>query len=160
MILPWDAGHHEKAVNTTPADMMRERFPNIAVLARGTNIWTAPGLPRGDDADVITMVQSARMQLYKTYINGIGDPTSLADMTRPNAELVLECMENYKYAYDNKKQEWTPYPVHDKYSHIMDAYRYIVQAIMEMEFFGGQPYDTHRTSKETEYTQDWAGAWN
>ena len=161
MILPWDANHHEKAVNTTPADMMRERFPNIAVLARGTNIWTAQGLPTGNEADLITMVQQVRLQMYNTYINGIPDDEklNLLRLTKPNADLVIECMENYKYRYDNVKQEWTPYPVHDKFSHIMDCVRYAVQATQEMDFFGGSPYDDHKASTTNEYTQDWAGQW-
>jgi len=160
IILPWDAEHHEKAVRTTPADMMRERFPNVAVLARGTNIWTVRGMPNTNDSDIITMVQQVRMALYNTYINGLGeDRDNLRNLTRPNADLVLECMENYKYAYDNRKQEWTPYPVHDKYSHIMDALRYLVQATLEMDFFGGQPFDTHAKQTTDSYKQDWADAW-
>jgi len=159
IILPWDAGHHEKAVNTTPADMMRQRFANVAVLARGTNIWTAPGLPTGNDADVITLVQQVRLQLYNTYINGVSD-TEKRPVVRPNADLVLECMENYKFAFNNALQEWSPRPVHDKYSHIMDCLRGAVQATQELDFFGGQLYDTHATSSATEYTQSWAGAWN
>ncbi len=53
ILLPWDAEHHEKAVNTTPADMVREKFPTrdgpseerqgleVAQLSPG-------GLPPGD----------------------------------------------------------------------------------------------------------------
>ena len=159
IILPWDASHHEKAVNTTPADMMRERFPNVAVLARGTNIWTAKGMPSSKESDTITMVQQVRLALYNTYINGLSEEQKKKPNKPNNCDLVIECMENYKYAFDNKKQEWTPYPVHDKYSHIMDCLRYVVQATQDLDFFGGKPYDTHASASSDTYSSDWANAW-
>jgi hypothetical protein len=161
LILPWDAGSHEVSIRETPADMMRKRFANVAVLARGTNIWTAPGLPTGQDADTITMVQSVRLALYNTFINGVADDAKKIPGwdKLPNADLVINCMENYKYGYDNKKQEWSPYPVHDKYSHIMDTVRYLVQATQDLDFFGGQLYDSGFKQTQDSYTTDWAGAW-
>jgi hypothetical protein len=162
LILPWDANHHEVSIRETPADMMRARFPNVAVLARGTNIYTVKGLPTGDDSDRITMIQQVRLALYNTYVNGLDDneKLNLQLLSGPNCDRVIDCMENYKYAYDNKKQEWTQYPVHDQYSHIMDALRTVVQATKDMDFFGA-PYDpTGGTTKAPDkYEQDWKGAW-
>ena len=147
IILPWDGDHHETAVNTTPADMMRKRFPNVAVLAKGTNIWTVKGIPNTESGDIITMVQQVRMQLYNTYVN------------KDNCNWLLECFENYKYAYNTKMQEWSAFPVHDKYSHMMDALRYVVQAIKELEFFGGQLYDSSSHTQSSDYIDDWTGVW-
>jgi len=48
IILPWDGDHHEKAVNTTPADMMRKKFKNVAVLAKSNKVWKIPGSRQGD----------------------------------------------------------------------------------------------------------------
>ena len=147
IILPWDGEHHETAVNTTPADMMRMRFPNVAVLAKGTNIWTVRGIPNSQNADTITMVQQVRMQLYNTYIN------------RVNCDWVFECLENYKYAYNQKLQEWSPFPLHDKYSHMMDALRYVIQATKELDFFGGNLYDSSAHAATDSYVDDWSGVW-
>jgi hypothetical protein len=158
IILPWDAEHHEVSIIETPADMMRKRFPNVAVLAKGTNIWTAKGLPNTDNADIITEVQQVRMQLYNTYINGRSDEEKkvIGWQKEPNADLVLNCMENYKYSYNSKLQEWSPYPVHDKFSHLMDALRYTSQATRELDFFQGSLYDTGATAPSGDYVQDWS----
>jgi len=158
IVLPWDGDHHETAVNTTPADMMRQRFPRVAVLAKGTNIWTVKGLPNTDSADLITMVQQVRLQLYNTHINGLQEDEH-KDTIRPNCDRVLECMENYKYSYNQKLQEWSPFPVHDKYSHMMDALRYVVQAIKELGFFGGALYDNSQRPDSGSYIEDYSDVW-
>lgn len=162
IILPWDGDHHEVSVNTTPADMMRQRFPNVAVLAKGTNIWKVSGLPTGENADLITMVQQVRMALYNTYINGRTEEEKkeLAWAGEPNCDWILECMEQYKYAYNAAQQQWSEYPVHDKYSHIMDALRYVVQATKELDFFQGNLYNPNATSNTESYTDDWKDYWN
>lgn len=147
MILPWDGDHHEKAVNTTPADMMRTKFPNVSVLAKSNKVYKIPGSRQGD-FDIITDIQQARMNLYNTVVH------------QSNCDWFLECLENYKYEFNNKLQEWTAKPLHDKYSHMMDAYRYAVQATKELEFFGGQFYDQPGTNKTgTSYEEDWTGVW-
>jgi len=149
MILPWDGDHHEKAVNTTPADMMRTKFPNVAVLAKSNKVYKIPGSRQGD-FDLITDIQQVRLALYNTIIH------------KDNCDWLLECLENYKYEFSNKLQEWTGKPLHDKYSHMMDALRYAVQATKELDFFGGNFFDTvgsGRTVSE-DYTQDWSGVWS
>jgi hypothetical protein len=148
IILPWDAEHHEKAVNTTPADMMREKFPHISVLAKSSKVWKLPNSRQGD-YDLVTDIQQTRMALYNTYIH------------ETNNEWLVECLEQYKYEFDSKRQEWTSKPLHDRYSHMMDALRYIVQATKELDFFGGQFFDDKDTAKQVsqDYTQDWSGIW-
>lgn len=145
IILPWDGEHHEKAVNTTPADMMRQRFANIAVLAKSNKVWKVPN-SRAGDYDLITDIQQVRMQLYNTYVN------------TTNCQWLLECLENYKYEFNNKLQEWSGKPLHDKHSHMMDALRYVVQATKELDFFGNDLYQSHG-GKTGEYTEDWSGVW-
>lgn len=162
IILPWDGEHHEVAINTTPADMMRQRFANVAVLAKGTNIWTVKGLPTGINVDIITMVQQVRMTLENTYINGRTDAEKRVPgwADEPNADLVLKCMENYKYAYNNKLREWSTVPVHDKYSHLMDTLRYVVQATKELSFFNGALWDTSARQTSDTYKDDWKDYWS
>ena len=146
IILPWDAEHHEKAVNTTPADMMRQVFPNVAVLAKSNKVFRLPG-SRQSDFDEITDIQKVRMQLYNTIIH------------KTNCDWLLECLENFKYEFNTKLQMWSEKPLHDKHSHMMDALRYAVQATNELDFFAGEFFDTGAGGKVMDYTEDWSGVW-
>lgn len=167
MILPWDGDHHEKAVNTTPADMMRQKFPNVAVLAKSNKVFKIPGSRQGD-YDIITDIQQGRMQLYNTIIHAVpeGMEETESGLLVPrgdpgNCQWLLECFENYKYEFNNKLQQWTDKPLHDKHSHMMDAYRYGVQATKELEFFGSSFFDSPggAPSKSVDYEEDWTGVW-
>lgn len=148
IILPWDAEHHEKAVNTTPADMMREKFPAVSVLAKSSKVWKLPNSRQGD-YDLVTDIQQTRLALYNTIIH------------EGNNEWLVECLEQYKYEFDSKRQEWTSKPLHDRYSHMMDALRYIVQATKELDFFGGQFFADEGPGRQTStsYVEDWSGVW-
>lgn len=147
MILPWDGEHHEKAINATPADMMRLKFPNVSVLKKSSTVWRIPNA-RSKWGDEITDIQATRMQLYSTIVH------------KTNCDWMLECFENFKYEFNNKLQEWTEKPLHDKYSHMMDALRYAVQATRELEFFGGELEIAGGGSVgSSSYTEDWTGVW-
>lgn len=146
MVLPWDGEHHEKAVNTTPADMMRTKFPNVAVLAKSNKVYKIPGSRQGD-YDLVTDIQQTRMELYNTVIHS------------GNCQWMMECLENYKYEFDNKRQEWTSKPLHDRYSHMMDVLRYSDQAQKELNFFGGQFFDQPGSSSSQSYVDDWSSVW-
>jgi hypothetical protein len=147
LILPWDGEHHEKAINTTPADMMRQRFPNVAVLAKSGKVWKIPN-SRAGDYNIITDIQQTRMMMYNTIVHP------------GKCQWLLECMENYKYEFNTRLQMWTSQPKHDKYSHMMDALRYAVQAVKELDFFNGIFFDNPaQNSKAVNYEEDWTGVW-
>ena len=146
IILPWDAEHHEKAVNTTPADMMRQVFPNVAVLAKSNKAFRLNGA-RSQDFTEITDIQQTRLMLYNTIIH------------KTNCDWLLECLENYKFEFSAKLQEWSDRPLHDRYSHMMDALRYTVQSTRELDFFGGTFFDLGRDAGATSYTEDWSSVW-
>lgn len=147
LILPWDGEHHEKAINTTPADMMRLRFPNVAVLAKSSKVWRIPN-SRSGDYNIITDIQQTRMQLYNTIVHVT------------NCQWLLECLENYKYEFNGRLQMWTQQPMHDKYSHMMDALRYAVQSVKELDFFSGRFFDQSGSpEKAVDYEEDWSGVW-
>lgn len=148
MILPWDGDHHEKAVNTTPADMMRTKFARVAVLAKSNKVYRIPG-SRNQWGDEITDIQSTRLALYNTLVN------------EDNCQRLLECIENYKYEYNNREQQWSAKPRHDAYSHMMDTLRYVVQSIKELEYFGENFFDApgSNTAKSVDYVQDYSGVW-
>jgi hypothetical protein len=167
MILPWDGDHHEKAVNTTPADMMRTKFANVSVLAKSNKVYKIPGSRQGD-YDLVTDIQQSRMNLYNTIVHGTLEDHEFTEsgLLIPskdpgNCQWLLECFENYKYEFNTRLQMWTEKPLHDKHSHMMDAYRYAVQATKELEFFGGRFFE--QTSGEPmqsiSYTEDWSGVW-
>lgn len=148
IVLPWDGEHHEKAVNTTPADMMRAKFPNVAVLAKSNKVYKIPGSRQGD-YDLVTDIQQTRMQLYNTIVH------------ETNCQWFLECIENYKYEYNSKLQQWTDKPLHDKHSNMMDALRYAVQAMKELDFFGGHLVDINGGGirGSVDYEEDWETVW-
>lgn len=146
IILPWDGEHHEKAINATPADMVREKFHSVAVLSKSSKVWRVPD-SRSRWGDEITDIQATRMQLYNTMVH------------KTNCDWLLECFENFKYEYDNKLQEWTEKPLHDKYSHMMDALRYAVQATKELNFFGGSLEVLGGPARSEDYVEDWGGVW-
>ena len=148
IILPWDGEHHEKAVNTTPADMMRQRFSNVAVLAKSNKVFKIPG-NQSMNSDIVTDIQQVRMQLYNTVIHS------------ENCDWLMTCLEQYKYEFNRKLQEWSARPLHDKHSHMMDALRYVVQATKELEFFQGDFYDspTSNSGASGSYTDDWSNVW-
>lgn len=149
IVLPWDAEHHERAINETPADMVRKKFPSVSVLSKSKAVYRLPGSRAGNFSE-ITDIQQTRMALYNTIVH------------EGNCQWLLECMENYKYEYVNKLQQWSDKPLHDKYSHMMDALRYVVQATKEIDFFGGVLEDMQTVGNLTmnsEYVQDWKGVW-
>lgn len=146
IILPWDGEHHEKAINATPADMVRAQFPNVAVLAKSGKVWRVPD-SRSRWGDEITDIQATRMQLYNTLVH------------TTNCQWLLECFENFKYEFDNRRQEWTEKPLHDKYSHMMDALRYVVQATRELDFFHGNLITVGGGGESGSYVEDWSGVW-
>jgi hypothetical protein len=147
IILPWDGEHHEAAVNTTPADMMRQRFPVVAVLAKSNKVWKIPNSRQGD-YNLVTDIQQTRMQLYNTIVH------------KTNCQWFLECMENYKYEFNTRLQMWTQQPMHDKYSHMMDTLRYAVQSVKELDYFQGKFFDVSgQPNKSVDYEEDWSKVW-
>lgn len=147
IILPWDGEHHEKAINQTPADMVRAKFHNVAVLKKSSAVWRVPD-SRSKWGDEITDIQATRMAMYNALVH------------KTNCDWLLECFENFKYEFDNKRQEWTEKPLHDKYSHMMDALRYAVQATRELTFFGETTLETiGGPARSVDYVEDWSGVW-
>ncbi len=142
IILPWDAKHHEVSISETPADMMRKAFSNVVVLEKSGKVYSVA------NPDEITDIQATRMALYNTYIHS------------ENCARVLECLEKFRYEYDRKKQEWKSTPLHDQYSHMMDALRYLVQSTREIDYFGLAHFSGASEETAYSYQQDWSGVWS
>jgi len=119
-------------------------------------VYQIPGSRQGD-YDIITDIQQSRLMLHNTIVHG--DLDDLAT-DKGNCQWFLECLENYKYEFNNKLQVWTDKPLHDKHSNMMDAYRYAVQATKELDFFGGQFFEQPGAVRSSvSYEEDWSGVW-
>ena len=105
--LPWDS--ERSASSETPIEEARRMFPNIN--------WHALSKERVDRG-----IDLVRRQMPNMIINS------------ENCDYLLECFMNYEYKRLEKADDWAPRPNHNKYSHLMDAVRYAVMAINEMEY--------------------------
>jgi len=107
--LPWDS--ERSASSETPIEEAKKMFPNIN--------WHSLDKERVDRG-----IQEVRRQLPNMCINS------------DNCEYLMECFDNYEYKRLEKQDDWAPKPMHSKYSHLMDAVRYGVMALREIEYLG------------------------
>ena len=107
--LPWDS--ERSASSETPIEEAKRMFPNIN--------WHSLDKERVDRG-----IQEVRQQLPNMCIN------------KDKCDYLMECFDNYEYRYLEKQEDFTPRPVHNKYSHMMDALRYAVMALREIEYLG------------------------
>lgn len=107
-VLPWDS--ERSASSEAPIDEVRRVFPQIN--------WHALSKERVDRG-----IQAVRNQMPNMLINS------------DNCEYLLECFNNYEYKRLSKSDDWAAKPAHSKYSHLMDALRYSVMGIHEMDYF-------------------------
>jgi hypothetical protein len=126
--------------------MMKQKFPNVSVLAKSNKVYKIPGSRQGD-YDLVTDIQQTRMDLYNTIVH------------ETNCQWFLECLENYKYEFNSKLQIWTNKPLHDKHSNMMDALRYADQANRELNFFGGKFFEQPGQASSMDYIENWEGVW-
>lgn len=110
--LPWDS--ERSASSETPIEEAKKLFPNIN--------WHSLDKERVDRG-----IQEVRRQLPNMCINS------------DKCEYLMECFDNYEYKRLEKQDDWAPKPMHSKYSHLMDAVRYGVMALRELEYFGLSP---------------------
>jgi hypothetical protein len=106
-ILPWDS--ERSASSETPIEEARRMFPNIN--------WHALEKERVDRG-----IQLVREQLPNMVINSA------------RCDYLVECFNNYEYKRIERWDDWSPKPVHNRYSHMMDALRYAVMGINEMQY--------------------------
>lgn len=110
--LPWDS--ERSASSETPIEEAKKMFPTIN--------WHSLDKERVDRG-----IQEVRRQLPNICINS------------DKCDYLMECFDNYEYKYLSKAEDWSPKPVHSKYSHLMDALRYGVMALREIEYLGLNP---------------------
>lgn len=107
-ILPWDS--ERSASSQTPKEEVEAIYPKIN--------WHSLDKERVDRG-----IRLVREQLPNMIINS------------NNCDWLLECFNNYEYKRLSKSDDWAPKPMHNKYSHMMDALRYAVMGINEIQYF-------------------------
>lgn len=106
-ILPWDS--ERSASSESPIDEVRRVFNEIN--------WHALQKERIDRG----------IALVRKMI-----PNMIVNST--NCDYLVECFNNYEYKRLEKQDDWTPKPMHNRYSHLMDALRYAAMGIGEMQY--------------------------
>ena len=107
-ILPWDS--ERSASSQTPIEEARAMFPKIN--------WHSLDKERVDRG-----IRLVREQLPNMIINS------------ENCGWLMECFQNYEYKRLERSDDWAAKPMHNKYSHMMDALRYAVMGIKEISYF-------------------------
>lgn len=105
--LPWDSDR--TASSESPIEEVRRVFPNIN--------WHQLSKERVDRG-----IDLARRQLPNMWINS------------DHCDYLLECFMNYEYKRLEAQDDWAAKPMHNKYSHLMDALRYAVMANNEISY--------------------------
>lgn len=123
-ILPWDS--ERSASSQTPKEEVEQIYPNIN--------WHALEKERVDRG-----IKLVREQLPNMIINS------------NNCGWLLECFNNYEYRRLSKYDDWSPKPMHNKYSHMMDALRYAVMGINEVKYLGLNSDGSQRLDWDQEY---------
>ncbi len=105
--LPWDSDR--SGSSTSPLEECRRAFPNIAwhKLERS---YVSDGINRG------------RALLGNAIINST------------KCDWLMECFENWEYRELSGIDDWAATPKHDRYSHLMDAYRYAADFLTQVSY--------------------------
>lgn len=116
--LPWDS--ERSASSETPIEECRKVFPNIN--------WHALEMERVDRG-----ISQVRKMIPNMIINS------------DNCDYLMDCFNNYEYKFLSAQDDWSAKPVHNKYSHLMDALRYAVMAVNEISYlqlnaYGADPW--------------------
>lgn len=105
--LPWDSDRSGSSVS--PFEECRRAFPNIQ--------WHK--LERSYVQDGIN---KSRTLFPNLIINSV------------KCDWLMECFENWEYRELSSVDDWSATPKHDRYSHLMDAFRYSAEFISQFSY--------------------------
>lgn len=105
--LPWDSDR--SGSSTSPLEECRRAFPNI-VWHKLDRSYVADGINRG------------RALLGNAIINSV------------KCDWLMECFENWEYKEISSIDDWSASPKHDRYSHLMDAFRYSADFLTQVSY--------------------------
>ena len=105
--LPWDADR--SGSRNSPLEECRQMFPGIS--------WHI--LQRTYKNDGINRVRTLMPNLY---------------INSENCDWLMECFESWEYRELTGVEDWAAEPKHDRYSHLMDATRYMAEMIDQIPY--------------------------
>lgn len=105
--LPWDADR--SGSRNSPLEECRQMFPGIS--------WHI--LQRTYKNDGINRVRTLMPNLY---------------INSDNCDWLMECFESWEYRELTGVEDWAAEPKHDRYSHLMDAARYMAEMIDQIPY--------------------------
>lgn len=105
--LPWDSDR--SGSRTSPLEECRRAFPNI-IWHKLDRTYVSDGINRG------------RALLGNAIINSA------------KCDWLMECFENWEYKELTGIDDWAATPKHDRYSHLMDAYRYAADFLTQVSY--------------------------
>jgi hypothetical protein len=125
--LPWDSDR--SGSRTSPLEECRQAFPNIT-WHKLDRTYVQDGINRG----------------RKLLGNAVIDSSRCA--------WLMECFENWEYRQLSSTDDWSANPKHDRYSHLMDAFRYAADFVAQVPYIE-QASSSFRTSMPSHY-----GSWD
>lgn len=105
--LPWDSDR--SGSSTSPIEECRRAFPNIT-WHKLDRSYVSDGINRG------------RSLLGNAIINSV------------KCDWLMECFENWEYRELTSANDWSAQPKHDRYSHLMDAFRYAADFLAQVSY--------------------------
>jgi hypothetical protein len=105
--LPWDSDR--SGSSTSPLEECRRAFPNIQ-WHKLDRTYVQDGINRG-----------------RTLLGNI-----IIDSKR--CDWLMECFENWEYRQLSSTDDWSAQPKHDRYSHLMDAFRYAADFLAQVPY--------------------------
>ena len=123
--LPWDSDR--SGSSSSPLEECRRAFPNIT--------WH---------------------KLDRTYVqDGINRGRALlgnAIIDSKRCDWLMECFENWEYRQLSSVDDWSANPKHDRYSHLMDAFRYAADFLAQVPYIEDA---SSRLKRMPEYYGSW-----
>jgi len=105
--LPWDSDR--SGSSTSPLEECRRAFPNIQ-WHKLDRTYVQDGINRG-----------------RTLLGNV-----IIDSRR--CDWLMECFENWEYRQLSSTDDWSAQPKHDRYSHLMDAFRYAADFLAQVPY--------------------------
>lgn len=125
--LPWDSDR--SGSRTSPLEECRRAFPNIQ-WHKLDRTYVQDGINRGRALLGNVIIDSKR------------------------CDWLMECFENWEYKQLSSTDDWSAQPKHDRYSHLMDAYRYAA------DFLAQVPYIEEASSMLRQKMPSYYGGWD
>lgn len=125
--LPWDSDR--SGSRTSPLEECRRAFPNIQ-WHKLDRTYVQDGINRGRALLGNVIIDSKR------------------------CDWLMECFENWEYKQLSSTDDWSAQPKHDRYSHLMDAFRYAA------DFLAQVPYIEEASSMLRQKMPSYYGGWD